>query len=77
MLMVMLNNNQSFLDVNHDETVHVEYVDFGNEETLQFKDIKKIPDMYLNLPRQVDLLFHYFFNTHKTVLSYFLMLNTS
>ena len=41
------------LDVNHDETVLIEYVDFGNEETLQFKDIKKIPDMYLKLPKQV------------------------
>ena len=40
-------------DVNHDETVLVEYVDFGNEEALDFKDIKKIPDMYLRLPRQV------------------------
>eukprot|EP00111_Clytia_hemisphaerica_P005366 TCONS_00015509-protein len=39
-------------NVNHDETVVVEYIDFGNEETLPFTDIKKIPDMYLKLPRQ-------------------------
>lgn len=39
--------------VNSDDTVNVVYVDFGNCETLSFSDIRKLPDMYLRLPRQV------------------------
>jgi len=38
--------------VNSDDTVNVAYVDFGNCETLPFSDIRKLPDMYLRLPRQ-------------------------
>ncbi|XP_067050162.1 tudor domain-containing protein 1-like isoform X2 [Acropora muricata] len=38
--------------VNSDDTVNVVYVDFGNCETLPFSDIRKLPDMYLRLPRQ-------------------------
>ena len=45
-----------FSDVNHDETVEVEYVDYGNTEVISFKDVKKIPDMYLKLPKQVRSL---------------------
>ena len=42
-----------FAGVNSDDTVNVAYVDFGNCETLPFSDIRKLPDMYLRLPRQV------------------------
>ena len=40
--------------MNIDETVLVEYVDYGNTETLSFTEIKKIPPMYLELPKQVN-----------------------
>ncbi|XP_015777943.1 PREDICTED: RING finger protein 17-like [Acropora digitifera] len=40
------------IGVNSDDTVNVVYVDFGNCETLPFSDIRKLPDMYLRLPRQ-------------------------
>ena len=42
-----------FAGVKSDETVDVTYVDFGNSETLPFSDIRKLPDMYLRLPKQV------------------------
>lgn len=38
--------------VNSDETVDVTYVDFGNSEKLPFSDIRKLPDMFLRLPKQ-------------------------
>lgn len=39
--------------VNSDETVDVTYVDFGNSERLPFADIRKLPDMFLRLSKQV------------------------
>lgn len=42
-----------FTAVNSDETVNVTYVDFGNSEKLPFSDIRKLPDMFLRLPKQV------------------------
>lgn len=45
-----------FTAVNSDETVHVTYVDFGNSERLPFADIRKLPDMFLRLPKQVRAL---------------------
>ena len=42
-----------FAGVNSDETVDVTYVDFGNSEKLPFSDIRKLPDMFLRLPKQV------------------------
>lgn len=38
--------------VNSDETVDVTYVDFGNSEKLTFSEIRKLPDMFLRLPKQ-------------------------
>jgi len=38
--------------VNIDETVEVDYVDYGNSETLSFEDLKKIPDMFIKIPIQ-------------------------
>merc|ERR1719450_71287 len=40
------------LKVNHDDTVEVEYVDYGNSETLPFKDLRRLPDMYLEMSQQ-------------------------
>jgi len=42
--------------VNSDETVDVTYVDFGNSERLPFVDIRKLPDMFLRLAKQVRIL---------------------
>lgn len=42
-----------FTAVNSDETVEVTYVDFGNSERLPFADIRKLPDMFLRLAKQV------------------------
>ena len=42
-----------FTAVNSDETVNVTYVDFGNSEKLPFSEIRKLPDMFLRLPKQV------------------------
>jgi len=42
-----------FIGVNSDETVDVTYVDFGNSEKLPFSDIRKLPDMFLRLAKQV------------------------
>ena len=49
--------------VNSDETVDVTYIDFGNSETLPFADIRKLPDMFLRLPKQVRNLVIY--STHS------------
>ncbi|XP_048577826.1 RING finger protein 17 isoform X3 [Nematostella vectensis] len=35
-----------------DETVDVSYVDYGNFERLAFSEIRKLPDIFLNLPKQ-------------------------
>ena len=45
-----------FTAVNSDETVDVTYVDFGNSEKLPFADIRKLPDMFLRLAKQVIVL---------------------
>lgn len=45
------------IEVNLDETVLVKYVDYGNSETLTFNEIKKIPPMYLELPKQVSAVY--------------------
>lgn len=45
-----------FTAVNSDETVEVTYVDFGNSERLPFSDIRKLPDMFLRLAKQVRVL---------------------
>ena len=45
-----------FTAVNSDETVDVTYVDFGNSEKLPFADIRKLPDMFLRLAKQVIIL---------------------
>ena len=42
-----------FTAVNNDETAIVTYVDFGNSEKLPFSEIRKLPDMFLRLPKQV------------------------
>ena len=42
--------------VNSDETVDVTYVDFGNSEKLPFSEVRKLPDMFLRLPKQVRAL---------------------
>lgn len=44
------------VEVNIDETVEVDYVDYGNSETLSFEDLKKIPDMFIKIPIQVIIL---------------------
>uniref|UniRef100_T2M6M2 Tudor domain-containing protein 1 n=1 Tax=Hydra vulgaris TaxID=6087 RepID=T2M6M2_HYDVU len=38
--------------VNNNDSVDVEYVDYGNCETVSITSIKKIPEMYLLLPKQ-------------------------
>lgn len=38
--------------VHLDDSVDVEFVDYGNIENLKFDDVKKIPQMYLALPKQ-------------------------
>ena len=40
------------LNVNVDDTVEVEYVDYGNREILPFSDLRRIPDMYLEMSQQ-------------------------
>lgn len=40
------------LNVYHDDTVEVEYVDYGNHECIPFSDLRRIPDMYLEMPQQ-------------------------
>ena len=47
----------SIIEVNLDETLLVEYVDYGNTETLTFNEIKKIPPVYLELPKQVNTFY--------------------
>ena len=42
--------------MNSDDTVDVTYVDFGNSERLPFADIRKLPDMFLRLAKQVRVL---------------------
>ena len=42
-----------FTAVNSDETVNVTDVEFGNSEKLPFSEIRKLPDMFLRLPKQV------------------------
>ena len=46
--------------VHSDETVDVSYVDFGNSETRPFSEIRKLPDMFLTLPKQVRCHHFYF-----------------
>lgn len=40
------------IKINKNNTVSVEFVDYGNRENLSFKDLRRIPDMYLNSPKQ-------------------------
>lgn len=42
--------------VHSDETVDVTYVDFGNSERVPFAEIRKLPDMFLRLAKQVRSL---------------------
>lgn len=44
------------LSVNSDETVDVNYVDYGNSERLPFSAVRKLPDSFLALPRQVRVM---------------------
>ena len=41
--------------INSDDTVDVSYVDFGNSERLPLSEIRKLPDMFLRLPKQVRI----------------------
>jgi len=56
-----------FTAVNSDETVQVTYVDFGNSERLPFADIRKLPDMFLRLAKQVRVLILAKKNSLKTI----------
>ena len=42
-----------FTDVHDDCRIDVEFVDYGNSETTSFSEIRKLPDAYLTLPKQV------------------------
>lgn len=44
------------IGVNSDETLDVNYVDYGNSERLPFSALRKLPDSLLALPRQVRLV---------------------
>ena len=59
--------------VHNDEKVDVSYVDFGNSEKLSFAELRKLPDMFLRLPKQVYLVFFVCENL-QTGLSCFLCL---
>ncbi len=42
-----------FQDVHDDTSVDVTFVDYGNSEKTSFSEIKKLPDTYLPLRKQV------------------------
>lgn len=39
--------------VNEDRTVDIDFVDFGNKETIHFSGLMKIPEIFTRLPIQV------------------------